>query len=112
MFAMNQVIRSLSMGAVAALCAACASEPTCDYTSEPYMAAQNVGTLRAPSGLSTPETASALVIPPPPPGGSNVATGKSRCLDRPPSYFATARPASDKAPEADKKTDANKSESK
>jgi hypothetical protein len=110
-FAMNRAIRLIFVGAVAVLCAACASEPTCDYSDEPYMAAQNVGSLRAPQGLSTPETGSALTIPPEPPGGNRAAISKSRCLDRPPSYFSTSRAAGtdkDKTSGADKPADSDK----
>jgi uncharacterized lipoprotein len=80
------------MGALlcsAALLAGCASEPTCDYSEEPYMAAQSVPSLRAPEGLSAPDRTASLVIPP----GADEVPGKGACLDRPPSYFATTQPA-------------------
>lgn len=83
---------------LAALLAACASEPTCDYDNEPYMSAQSVPPLQAPEGLTAPDRTASLVIPPSPPGAADKPSGKGRCLDRPPSYFATqpdaAQPAS------------------
>jgi hypothetical protein len=66
---------TLSLAATAWLFAACSSEPTCDYSEEPY------------------------IIPPPSEGAKPVPTGKGRCLDRPPSYFSTAPDKKD----ADKK---------
>lgn len=76
------------IGAIALM--GCASEPTCDYSKEPYMAATSVPPLRAPEGLATPDRSASLVIPPPPAGAPTAPVkGETRCLDRPPSYFAT-----------------------
>jgi len=77
--------------ALSAALLGCASEPTCDYSKEPYMAAREAPLLRAPEGLSTPDRSAALVVPPAADGAPPMPTGeKTRCLDRPPSYFKTA----------------------
>jgi uncharacterized lipoprotein len=81
---------SVLLAASTWLLAACSSEPTCDYSKEPYMAAQSVPPLRAPDGLTTPDRTASLVIPPPSDGAKPIPKGDGRCLDRPPSYFATA----------------------
>ncbi|MBC7983447.1 MAG: hypothetical protein H7Y02_06290 [Candidatus Obscuribacterales bacterium] len=87
---MTQPFLYIALGAAALLLGGCASEPTCDYSDEPYMTAQSVPALRAPEGLSTPDRSGALIIPPPAPSAPTAPpTGESRCLDRPPSYFAT-----------------------
>ena len=96
---MPKFTTALSLAATAWLFAACSSEPTCDYSKEPYMTAQSVPSLRAPEGLSTPDHSSTLVIPPLSEGAKPMPTGEGRCLDRPPSYFATAPDKKD----ADKK---------
>jgi uncharacterized lipoprotein len=80
----------LPLAATALVLVACASEPTCDYSKEPYMTAQSVPSLRAPEGLSAPDRSAALKIPPLADGAKPITAGESRCLDRPPSYFATA----------------------
>jgi uncharacterized lipoprotein len=84
----------------------CTSEPTCNYSKEAYMTAQSVPPLRAPEGLTAPDRSSALNIPPLSEGAKPIPTGESRCLDRPPSYFATAPDKKDKK-DSDKQ-DANK----
>ena len=65
----------------------------------PYMAARSVPPLTIPTGLSSPDTRDALVVPPlkgptaPPP------TAKDPCLDAPPSYIAArSKPAPTPAP--------------
>lgn len=98
-FLMSKSTTVLSLAAAAWLFAACSSEPTCDYSKEPYMSAQSVPSLTAPEGLSTPDRSATLVIPPLSEGAKPVPTGEGRCLDRPPSYFATAPDTKD----ADKK---------
>lgn len=92
---MSNIVRLTTLTALTALLAACASEPTCDYDDQPYMAAQSVPPLKAPEGLTAPDRSASLVIPPAPPGASEKPSGKGRCLDRPPSYFSTqpAQPA-------------------
>jgi len=86
---MSNLARLTALAVLAAALSACASEPTCDYDSEPYMGAQSVPPLKAPDSLSAPDRSASLVIPPPPPGAPEKPSGKGRCLDRPPSYFAT-----------------------
>ncbi|HYM35766.1 MAG TPA: hypothetical protein VET48_10250 [Steroidobacteraceae bacterium] len=93
---------------VAALIAACSSEPKCDYSKAPYQTAASVAPLRAPEGLTAPDHSAALVIPPE--SKTNVAPlGKGKCLDRPPSYFATAQQKPEDKPDSksDSKTDKN-----
>jgi len=75
----------LTAASLTLLCA-CASEPTCDYADEPYMAATSVPSLRAPEGLSAPDRSASLIVPPTP--ADEKPPGKGMCLDRPPSYFA------------------------
>jgi len=70
-----------------ALLGGCASEPTCDYADEPYMASESVPSLRAPEGLSAPDRSASLIVPPTPP--DEKPPGEGACLDRPPSYFAS-----------------------
>ena len=89
---------ALTMSASLAFLAACTSEPTCDYSKAPYMAAQSVPPLRAPDGLTTPDHSGALVVPPAAPDAKPVPAGKGKCLDRPPSYFSTT-PATPGTPE-------------
>jgi hypothetical protein len=81
-----------SMILAAATLAGCASEPTCDYSDEAYMAAQSVASLRAPAGLATPDRSASLTIPATGSAAPAIPTGEGRCLDRPPSYFATGTP--------------------
>jgi uncharacterized lipoprotein len=87
---MLKLTTTLSLAATALLLVACASEPTCDYSKEPYMAAQSIPSLRAPDGLSAPDRSAALKIPALAEGAKPITAGESRCLDRPPSYFSTA----------------------
>ncbi len=63
------------------------------------MAAASVPSLRAPEGLTAPDRSNSLVIPPAPANARPVPAGKTRCLDRPPSYFATAQNANQNASE-------------
>jgi|SRR5882724_2708454 len=88
----------------AGLLAACSSEPTCDYSSAPYVTATSVAPLRAPEGLTAPDRSAALTIPPAASGQTSVVpSGKGKCLDRPPSYFSTTphadAPGDKKSPE-------------
>jgi len=77
------------LAAAALLAIGCASEPTCDYSEEPYTLAQSLPSLRAPEGLTAPDRSGSLLIPPAASGAPPIPTGDTRCLDRPPSYFAT-----------------------
>ncbi len=90
--------KAVSIVAVAAcIAAACTSEPTCDYSKAPYMAAQSVPALRAPEGLSAPDRTASLVIPPAAADAKPAPTGKGKCLDRPPSYFSTKKNSNEPA---------------
>jgi uncharacterized lipoprotein len=95
---MPKLATVLPIAAIAWLLVACGSEPTCNYSKEPYMTAESVPSLTAPEGLTPPDRSASLKIPPPPADAKPVPKGKTRCLDRPPSYFGTT----DKK-EADKK---------
>ena len=86
---MSKLATVLPISAIAWLLVACASEPTCDYSKEPYATATSVPSLTAPEGLTPPDRSASLKIPPPPADAKPVPAGKGRCLDRPPSYFAT-----------------------
>jgi uncharacterized lipoprotein len=86
---MPKLATVLPISAIAWLLVACASEPTCDYSKEPYVTATSVPSLTAPEGLTPPDRTAALKIPPAPADAKPMPSGKSRCLDRPPSYFAT-----------------------
>jgi len=102
---MPKLRTALTIPASAWLLVACSGEPTCDYSTEAYMSAQSVPSLRAPEGLSTPDRSSTLVIPTPAAEAKPIPTGKGRCLDRPPSYFAKTP---EKAAEKPEKKDADK----
>jgi uncharacterized lipoprotein len=79
----------LPLTVTAMVLAACASEPTCNYSEEPYMASRSVAPLKTPEGMSSPDKANSLVVPSAPANAVPVPAGETRCLDRPPSYFAT-----------------------
>lgn len=89
------VLAAVSAGAT--LIAGCSSEPTCDYSKAPYMSASSVPPLKAPEGLSAPDRSGALVVPAAQP--NTAPPGKSKCLDRPPSYFSTTPKPSEPQPE-------------
>jgi hypothetical protein len=93
-----QKYRVLAMLAGALILGACKSEPTCDYSKAPYMAAASVPSLKAPEGLSTPDRSNVLIVPPTPANAPPPPSGKGKCLDRPPSYFSTT-PRTEPVPE-------------
>jgi uncharacterized lipoprotein len=95
----------------AALIAACSSEPKCDYSKEPYQAAQSVAPLRAPDGLTAPDHSAALVIPPET-TTKPAPLGKGKCLDRPPSYFATSQQKPEDKPDSKSDQNSNKKSDK
>jgi hypothetical protein len=96
---MPKLAIALPLTAVAWLLLSCASEPTCDYSKAPYVSATSVPSLTAPEGLTPPDRTAALKIPPAPADAKPLPSGKSRCLDRPPSYFATTEKQADKPDE-------------
>jgi hypothetical protein len=68
-----------------ALLAACGgSEPTCVDPDEPYLGARSNPPLRVPDGMSQPNRSEALAIPAP---KTESSSGRSACLETPPSYF-------------------------
>ena len=71
------------------LLAACGgSDAVCERPKEPYLAARNDPPLRVPDGLSQPNHSEALAIPETKPAASN--SGRTACLDEPPSYFRSS----------------------
>jgi hypothetical protein len=86
---------ALCLGVLLPLLAACGggSEQVCAESNEPYMASRDRPLLKVPDGLSQPNRSEALAIPDTRSAAN--ATGRTSCLDEPPSYFrasgATAR---------------------
>jgi len=67
------------------LLAACGgSEPKCVDPDEPYLGARSNPPLRVPDGMTQPNRSEALAIPE---AKGAKASGRSACLDTPPSYF-------------------------
>ena len=60
------------------------SEAVCPERNEPYLSAQNNPQLRVPEGMTPPDRSEALTIPDVKPGNRS---GRTACLDEPPSYF-------------------------
>lgn len=96
-------VLALPTVAMAGMLTGCASEPTCDYSNETYMSAQSVPSVRAPDGLTAPDTSASLTIPAVGPNAKPVPTGKGRCLDRPPPYFGSSPAKADAKSEPPKK---------
>lgn len=74
------------------LLAACGgSDAVCTEKSEPYLRARNNQSLRVPDGMSQPNRSEALAIPESKGGTAGRAqSGRTACLDEPPSYFRSA----------------------
>jgi hypothetical protein len=67
------------------LLAACGgSEPKCVDPDEPYLGARSNPPLRVPEGMTQPNRSEALAIPA---AKDTKASGRTACLDAPPSYF-------------------------
>ncbi|MGH8175891.1 MAG: hypothetical protein ACREV5_06475 [Steroidobacter sp.] len=64
------------------------SEPVCTPPDEPYLSARSNEELRVPQGMTTPERSDALAIPEVRSAAKN--SGRTSCLDEPPSYFRSA----------------------
>jgi hypothetical protein len=77
-------LRWLFVLSVSSLAACGGSEPTCTDPDEPYLGARTNPPLRVPDGMSQPNRSEALAIPAAKPTN---ASGRSACLDSPPSYF-------------------------
>jgi uncharacterized lipoprotein len=91
----------------------CSSEPTCDYADAPYINAKELPVLQVPEGLTAPDHTNALTIPPPNERLQKPTEGKkSRCLDRPPSYFGNAEAKKDADKSVDKSGEKNSETSK
>lgn len=60
-------------------------ERACPERREPYLAARNNAPLKVPDGMTQPNRSEALTIPET--KGTNASSGRTACLDEPPSYF-------------------------
>lgn len=60
------------------------SEAVCPERNEPYLSSRNNPQLRVPDGMTQPNRSEALMIPDVKPGNRS---GRTACLDEPPSYF-------------------------
>src|SRR5688572_13438941 len=63
------------------------SEQVCPERNEPYLASRNNPLLKVPDGMTQPNRAEALSIPEAKPAARS---GRTACLDEPPSYFRSA----------------------
>jgi hypothetical protein len=63
------------------------SEQVCPERNEPYLASRNNPLLKVPDGMTQPNRAEALSIPEAKPAARS---GRTSCLDEPPSYFRSA----------------------
>lgn len=71
------------------LIAACGgSEPVCTDPDEPYLSARNNAPLRIPEGMTQPDRSEALAVPEA--QAQTRSSGRSACLDEPPSYFRSS----------------------
>lgn len=60
------------------------SDPVCAERNEPYLASRNNPLLKVPDGMTQPNRAEALAIPD---AKAGTPSGRTSCLDEPPSYF-------------------------
>jgi hypothetical protein len=73
----------------ASLLAACGgSDRTCNDSKEPYLGARSNPPLRVPDGMSKPNRSEALAIPEAKQAAAQ--SGRTGCLDEPPSYFRSS----------------------
>lgn len=77
-------LRWLFFLSVALLAACGGSDRTCTDADEPYLGARTNPPLHVPDGLTQPNRSEALAIPAAKPASSS---GRTACLDEPPSYF-------------------------
>lgn len=63
------------------------SEPVCTEKDQPYLGSRNNPQLKVPDGMTQPNRAEALAIPD---AKTAVGSGRTACLDEPPSYFRSA----------------------
>jgi hypothetical protein len=82
------VRRLAVLGAIGALSGCGGREQVCTPPDEPYLGARNNAPLRVPSGMTSPSRAEALAIPEVKPPANR--SGRTSCLDEPPSYFRSA----------------------
>ena len=62
-------------------------EQVCPERNEPYLTSRDNPLLKVPDGMSQPNRSEALAIPEAKPGARS---GRTACLDEPPSYFRSA----------------------
>ena len=63
------------------------AEQVCSESKEPYLASRNNPLLKVPDGMTQPNRSEALAIPE---AKSGARSGRTACLDEPPSYFRSA----------------------
>lgn len=84
-------LRILCALSVLPILAACGgSEQVCENLDEPYQSARSNPQLRVPEGLSQPTRSEALAIPDVQARASQGGSGRTSCLDEPPSYFRSS----------------------
>jgi hypothetical protein len=88
---MNTPLRLVAvLAAFGPLLAACGgSTGTCIDPDEPYLTARDNPPLRVPEGMTAPNRAEALTIPPAKQTKTD-HSGRTSCLDEPPSYFRSS----------------------
>ena len=85
----SSLVRVLAMLSAAFVLGACGGrDPVCTPPDEPYLSARNNAPLRVPDGMTSPSRAEALAIPEV--RSAQNGSGRSSCLDEPPSYFRSA----------------------
>jgi hypothetical protein len=87
------VLRNYALGLTAIFAtlglSACSSSETCDFPDQTYTTARSVPPLKVPGDLDQPNRSGSLSIP----TQSKPKPKSKACLDRPPSFFATAKAA-------------------
>lgn len=81
------LVCGLALVPVLSACGGGGSAQVCPETNEPYLASRNNPQLRVPDGMTQPDRSEALTIPEVKPAARS---GRTSCLDEPPSYFRSA----------------------
>jgi hypothetical protein len=89
---MNTSLRLVAvLAAFGPLLAACGGHSgTCIDPDEPYLSARDNAPLRVPDGMTAPNRTEALAIPADKTTGKVDQSGRTSCLDEPPSYFRSS----------------------